>query len=73
MRRGRRRWSGMAWIVSIGKPATSVFDHADARREGKETRGKALAKLARTSPAWSGARLEAKAICVARREARRRS
>jgi hypothetical protein len=55
-------WSGRAEIVSIGRPATSVFDRADARREREETRGEALAKLVRTSPSWSGVRPEAKAI-----------
>ena len=73
MERGRRPWSGGAEIVSIGRTTTSLFGRADARRERDETGEEALPKFVRTSPSCPGVRPEAKAIDVARRDARRRS
>ena len=65
--------AGGAKIASIGRTMASSFDRADARPEREWMREEALPRLVRTLPSWSGARLEGKAIDVARRDARRRS
>ena len=57
-------------FASTEATTASLFDREDAR-PGASAAGRGSAELVRTSPSCSGARLEAKAIGVARREARR--